>query len=183
MARLRELLARLELTAAGTITSYSPSGRGGAGSRPPTTGDDWPPFLLLEDRIAHAEDLVQLRAAARWGEARLKATVRGPRVKVAEETRAERTERIVELGEGFPAHVVASSLGYTIKQVYEARAAEDRDLLDGKRRRPEVVLTPAQRRERARKMREQGISYTRIGEQLGVHPDTVRRDLGVKTST
>jgi len=176
---LRELLARLEMTATGAITSYSPSGRGGADSRPPTSGDDWPPFMQLEERIAHAETLDELRAAKQWAHDRLRHIIRGPRVIVAEETREERRDRIVENGEGFPASVVAASLGCTIREVYEARTAHDRDLLDGRKRREVTEMTAKERQERARKMRLAGISYTRIAEQLGVHPNTVRRDLGV----
>jgi hypothetical protein len=175
----RQLLAELALVSSGSITTYAPTGRSGAGPRGPSTGDQWPAHHQLLDRIANATSARDVEEALEWGRKELNALRRAPENPAVQgETPAERAARLVRDGEGLSPSEAATRLAVPTRELIAARAAADRDPWDGWPLRPTVELTPDERQQRARRLAAQGVPATVIAQRLAASVTTIRRDLG-----
>jgi DNA-directed RNA polymerase specialized sigma24 family protein len=97
------------------------------------------------------------------------------------ETLDEFFDRIVAVGEGWPAREVAVSLRTSVAIVNRARRERGRDQEKGKPVEDSSGLGREERRARVTKLKALGRSDREIAHALGIKYSTVRRDLGKKT--
>lgn len=97
------------------------------------------------------------------------------------ETLDELFDRIVALGEGWPARDVAVSVRTSVSVVRRARRERGRDQETGKPVDDSSGLGRDERRARVLKLKELGRGAREIAHALGVPYSTVLRDLGRKT--
>jgi hypothetical protein len=179
--RMREVLVQLELVSNGRTASFDVAG---------SSDPDWTPAL-------GAGDAPHLHYAAWWNSARddgerqqcLDAArrellelrhSRGDRR--AEESKVERDARIVEKFEGIEAHEVAIRVRCGLRDVWAARDAAGRDRDFGRKPREGPRLDTTDRRAEVERLDREGMSAAQIAFTLGVHYDTVRRDVGRKST-
>lgn len=180
-SRMREVLLQLELVTNGRTASFDVAG---------SSDPDWTPALS-------AHDAPHLHYAARWNAAttdeqrqRCLDDARRELLELrhsrgnrrAEESKADRDKRIVEHFEGIDAHEVAIRVRCGLRDVWHAREQAGRDIAKGRRPRNGHELTADARRVEVQRLDEEGLSARQIAFSLGVHYDTVRRDLGRKTT-
>lgn len=174
----RVLLA-LEMTSCGITASLDSNGGGAFSSSEPRSGDHWPPHLRFLELWRDAGSTSERRRVLERARDELD-QIRRSRAGQGAETEGERTERLLEKGEGFTASEVALAMRMTEAQVRRTRARHGRDPEKGmvEPMRPMPDATPAERRERARLLRDKHRMSTReIGLVLGVDHSTIVRDL------
>lgn len=173
---MRRVLAELELCSHVPAAGYQPMGRSGKAEASIPTGD------LGHERYRHAYNTAgtdQKRARVlEDAKAELAAMRKRSARAVAEETRADRDQRIVSEGEGFTTGEVARAFRCGERDVRTARKAHGRDPDTGK---PlpgvPVGMDVLERRRQVNELREQGMSVRAIAMRLGVPRATVHRDL------
>jgi DNA-directed RNA polymerase specialized sigma24 family protein len=178
--RMRDVLLQLALTSNGRTVSYDSSGGG------------TPDYVLVDDRgrakLAQG-DAPHLSFAAAWDSARddveRAAVLKAARDELAGilksradheavESKAERDQRIVKEGEGWPAREVATSFRCGIRDVWHARADAGRDVEYGELRRNGRALTADERAAEVRRMHSRGMSEQAIADALGIARGSVR---------
>lgn len=138
-AAFRKTLIDLELVSNGTISSYQPIGRFGAGGRDPVTGDDNPPHLHYRDEWSSARTDEQRRRVEQDAADELKRLTR--RLAPLKGFREITLKEQVLEHPGHPAELVARKFGCLDRQVRQIRrdAGLDGDL-------GETPLVPVDRR-------------------------------------
>lgn len=158
----------------GGRSSEHPGGR-----RP--TGDSYPLHEEFSEKYAQASTKAErAQVLAEAIEARQK-VLKGPQER-PEETPEQREQRMIDDYAGWPAKDVALAMRTSASEVRHARAKRALDPDTGQDREEVPSMSAAERAEKARRMKDQGMSAKRIALVLGVHYDTVRRDLGKKAA-
>lgn len=191
---MREVLNDLELMSHVPATGYQPTGRSPGsdehpgGKRPP--GDKGhtyfaqaygPPFshrTTTHPGCVHDTQRAHVLENARQEVAHLKGLIDRP---APQEESAEQMEaRMVHEGEGFPAEEVAMRFRTGVSRVRKARERAGREQTYGRELKPEPGLPTAERRRRARELRDppNNLPIPAIAAKLGVDKGTISRDLG-----
>lgn len=177
--RFREVLLQLALCSNGRTTSWSPTNAStSAAGQTPRLGRSDAPELELARAYDRATSDVERQALLDEAIATLDSIRHAPATAVAGETKAERDARIVEHGEGLPASEVAIAMRCGVRDVWTARAANGRDPEFGRPCLNGGSLTKRERQARVLELTAEGMTARNVARVLGVHYDTVRRDLG-----
>lgn len=178
-----DVLAKMTVLLYGPAQAFDKSGGRSSehpGGRRPT-GDNYP--LHEEFREKYAQAVTRAERAlvlADAIEARQR-VLKGPQER-PEETPEQREQRMIDDYAGWPAKDVALAMRTSASEVRHARARRALDPDTGEDPLEVPTLSAAERQEKARRMKDQGMSAKRIALVLGVHYDTVRRDLGRKSA-
>jgi hypothetical protein len=179
---MRQVLAELELVAAGRTTSWGKERvRGGDGPEDLILSVVDAPHLYYRRRYTDARD--EEERAAIYESARLELdSIRvGCGDPTAYETLDELYDRIVETGEGWPATDVAAAIYTTPTIVARAREARGREPVRGFVP-PDLRGLPLEERRKAvRQLFGDGLNGYQIAKATQLSYDQVRRDLGWKT--
>lgn len=180
-SRMREVLLQLALTSNGRTASFDV-----AGSSEP----DWTPSLTFGDapheyyaawwERCESDSERELCLDAARHELHEVRHSRGDRR--VQESKSERDKRIVDGFEGIEAGEVAIRVRCGVRDVWSARDAAGRDRDFGRKPRAGPHLSTVDRRAEVDRLAAEGMSARQIAFALGVHYDTVRRDLGRKIS-
>lgn len=179
--RIRNILARLEVTSNGPISSYTPvASKGAFGSGEPTTGDAWPPHVRWASKYNEAKDDFEREKVIGKATRELEEITRRVLARVDGESVELRNRRMVRDYAGWTAQEVATAFRCGVREVHAVRLAADRDKDFGRRvegGKDDDKLPPAERRCRVDEMKAQGMTVRQIAFRLGVAPQTVSNDL------
>lgn len=192
-----QTLAEMTLLSYGPVSRFDKSGGRSSehpGGRRPQ-GDSNPLHHEYAKRYARARETdeeTEQREGASTRRARrrvldeareaLESVLRRPESAYTEETAEQRDQRMIDDYAGWPAKDVALKMHCTPTHVRKIRMNRALDPDTGQEREEVPSMTAAERAEKARRMKDQGMSAKRIALVLGVHYDTVRRDLGKKAA-
>jgi hypothetical protein len=179
---MREVLLQLELITNGRTASFEASGSSDPDWTPTLSPDD-APHLYYRARWNAAGDDPERQQRCLDEARRTLLELRHSRGdRRAQETKAERDKRIIDHFEGVDAHEVAIRMRCLLRDVWAARDAAGRDRDRGWRPRTGPRLKTEARRAEVERLAAGGMTAAQIAFTLGVHYDTVRRDLGRKTT-
>lgn len=179
---MRQVLARLEITSNGPISSYSPvASKGGFSSGEPTTGDTRPPHIFWARRYNACIDDAEREHAIASAARELDEITQRVYPAVEGESIEDRNTRMVKDYAGWSAMDVATAFRCGVREVHKARLAAGRDKDYG-----QVVEQPTGKRlaadERRRKVhdlkaRHPGMTARQIAMHVGASHPTVVEDL------
>lgn len=178
--RMRQILAKLEVTSNGPIGSYQPVGSKGAfQSREPTSGDSSPPHIRWAHAFNQCETDRERDRVIRDATAELETLTCRPVSVVEGETVEERDRRVLKEGKEFTAREVANTFRINVKDVWRIRqqAGLDKDL-GAVRIVKDKTKSEAReaKRIRAKELRARypGMTVRQIGLHVGVDYKTAR---------
>ena len=174
-ARMRQILAELEIVSAGRIYSYQPIGsKGGFSGSEPRTGDPDPPFVLFRRVYAACVDDSGREAVIRAAEYELRSlkvrTVPAG-FKIVEESPIQRADRLLAEGRGLPLQEAAYRLNCAPSELQRIRRNNNCDHLGYELR----EVPKEERKQRALELVENGLSVRDAARSVGVHPTQVQR--------
>jgi hypothetical protein len=169
---VRQLLAEMELLAHGGVTAWNSSGRGKAGSRPPS-GESGPPHVEWRERFDAAplgEWPVLLEEA--------RGELEGWRRRTAPAVGEWKSlgDLIIEDGVGWDPDAVARRFGVSAAYVCRIRLRRKVAIEDGRGEEPDRKLSRDERRRRVRDLKDQGMTVRQIATLLNVSVGTVAAD-------
>ena len=170
------VLLQLELTSQGTTPSYNRAGGHSDDIPDPRSGDPNPPHLEYRERYDRATTDVKRREVISAAEEELR-TIRHTQAKAVAEPEEAWERRLIKDGEGFDAQTVAVRMNTGVKRVWSVRKRNGRDKDTGKLPEAEERLSAQARTERARVMKDRGMSARQIAVMLRVDHKTVTSDL------
>ena len=174
--RMKRALLALELTAQGKAYSYAPVTAHAAPESMEPLGDADPPHLLYARRYAGCRTDAQREQVIEEAQDELK-SIRKSQAKAVEEPSEAWERRLIKDGEGFDAQTVAVRMNTGVKRVWSVRKRNGRDKDTGKLPETEERLSVQARTERARVMKDRGMSARQIAVMLRVDHKTVTSDL------
>lgn len=181
--RIRNILAQLEVTSNGPISSYTPvASKGAFGSGEPTTGDSWPPHVRWASKYNEAANDFEREKVIGKATRELEELTRRVAPRVEGETVKDRDRRIVREGEGEPAQKVATNFRCGLREVWKARERDGRDKdygrpFEGKSIKARLAVGERRRRVRELKRDNPGMTNRQIGMHVGADDKTVAADL------
>lgn len=179
-----QVLAEMTLLSYGPVSRFDKSGGRSSehpGGRRPQ-GDGNPLHREYAEKYARAANRAERAETLHDAREALQAVLKRAEGAYEEETAEERDQRMIDDYSGWPAKDVALKMHCTPTHVRKVRMNRALDPDTGQEREEIPTMTAAERQEKARRMKDQGMSAKRIALVLGVHYDTVRRDLGKKAA-
>lgn len=174
---MRDVLLQLELVSNGRTASFDVSGS----SDPdwaPSLGFGDAPHLFFAEWWARADDDAERERCLTAALRELRELRHSSGDRRVEESKAERDQRIIDNFEGIDAHEVAIRVRCGITDVWKARDDAGRDRDRGRLPRAGPKLDTPTRRAEVERLDAEGMSVAQIAFTLGVHYNTIRRDLG-----
>lgn len=183
-AQFRNVLANLELLMHGKTASFDAPTSGSRERDPRPQGESHPPHLRFRALwVDCGEDVGCRLEVLETAQKTLEGAKKRPKPpEVDGWTREVRFKEILKEGAGWPVQEVAVALNVPASEVREARKLADLNPETGLAFREILDRSAEERKREAERMRRTGMKATQIALVLGVHPDTVRRDLGRKAA-